>query len=61
MISRSALTPHTITVLSLIKKHVCQEIVGAYYEFILRTVDLSYNFKALIKQFDFYRTVVGQG
>jgi len=43
MISRSALTPHTITVLSLIKKHVCQEIVGAYYEFILRTVDLSYN------------------
>ena len=45
MISRSALTPHTITVLSLIKKDVCQEIVGAYYEFILRTVDLSYNLK----------------
>jgi len=43
MISRSALTPHTITVLSLIKKDVCQENVGAYYEFILRTVDLSYN------------------
>ena len=25
------------------KKDVCQEIVGAYYELILRTVDLSYN------------------
>jgi len=45
MISRSALTPHTTTVLSLIKKDVRQEIVGAYYEFILRTVDLSYNLK----------------
>ena len=61
MISRSTLPPHTITVLSLIKTDVCQEIEGAYNEFILRTVDLSYNFKALNKQFDFYRTVVGQG
>ncbi len=45
MISRSALTPHTITVLSLIKKDARQEIVGANFEFILRTVDLSYNLK----------------
>ena len=45
MISPLGLTPHTITVLSLINIDVCQEIVGAYYEFILRTVDLSYNLK----------------
>jgi len=43
MISRSSWTPRTTTAFSLIKKDVCQLIVGACFKFVLRKFDLMYN------------------
>jgi len=43
MISRSAWTPRTTNAFSMIIKDVCQLIVGAYFIFVLRNVDLMYN------------------
>jgi len=49
----TALTPRIITVLSLIKIDVCQESMGAYYKFILRTFDLRYNLQLKLQSLIF--------